>query len=210
VKKTKVTTEFPMEYDLITSPEAKRTYILLHGFYESAAIIKEKLLSLIPTDSNILIPNGCFPLPKRRAHGWDIFFSWYFFDEATQSFYVEYDFPAAVLEKLVKQLGLESAPITIIGYSQGGYLSPFLAERLPACDKVIGLGCSYKFDMLEKTSHYTIDGIHGDADNKVDPVNAQNFFNKLDSKIKGNFTVLPGVGHELNDLFFKAIKQIIS
>lgn len=198
-----------MEYDLISPPGATRTYVLLHGFYENAPIIKEKLLPLLPKDANVLIPNGCFPLPKRRPVGWDLYFSWYFFDEATQNFYVEYDFPAGVLEKLVKQLGLDNNPITIIGYSQGGYLSPFVAERLPSCDQVIGLGCSYKFDMLDKASHYKINAIHGDADDKVDPINAQNCFSKLDPQIKGEFTMLPKVGHELNDLFYDQIRKLI-
>lgn len=199
-----------MEYDLITSPKPTQTFILLHGFYENAPIIKEKLLSLIPKDANVLIPNGCFPLPKRRANGWELFFSWYFFDEVSQNFYVEYDFPAGVLEKLVNQLGLGELPITIIGYSQGGYLSPFLAERLPTCEKVIGLGCSYKFDMLKDSSHFKIDGIHGDADDKVDPINAQNCFDKLDSKIKGQFSMLPDVGHALDEEFLDEIKKILS
>lgn len=198
-----------MEYDLTTSPEAERTYIILHGFYENAPIIKEKLEPLIPKGSNILIPNGCFPLPKRRAEGWELYFSWYFFDEVTQNFYVEYDFPAGVLEKLVGQLGLDQLPITIIGYSQGGYLSPFLAERLPNCDRVIGLGCSYKFDMLKDSDHYKIYGIHGAKDDKVDPSNAENCFNKLNQKIKGDFTLLPDVAHDLGPEFYEKLNTYL-
>lgn len=210
MKKTKVPADFQMEYDLIEAPNAKRNYLILHGFYENAPIIKEKLLPLIPKDSNILIPNGCFPLPKKRTSGWELFFSWYFFDEATQSFYVEYDFPAGVLEGLVKQLKLDKLPLTVIGYSQGGYLSPFVAERLENCDQVIGLGCSYKHDLLNSSTHYIVNGIHGAKDDKVDPVNAQKCFEKLDKLgIKGEFTLLPDVGHDLGLEFYEKLSSYL-
>ncbi|MBK25814.1 MAG: hypothetical protein CME70_17575 [Halobacteriovorax sp.] len=213
MKKIKIPTDFQMEYDLRLDSNAKRNYLVLHGFYENASIIKEKLEPLIPKDSNLLIPNGCFPLPKRKSPamggGWDLFFSWYFFDESSQSFYVEYDFPAGILEKLVVKLGLEKLPLTIIGYSQGGYLSPFVAERLSNCDQVIGIGCSYKFDMLKDSSHYKIEGIHGSADDKVDPVNAKTCFSKLDSKIKGEFIMLENQGHKLSKEFYSKISLIL-
>lgn len=199
-----------MEYDLTTHPEAKRNYLVLHGFYENSSIIKKNLSSVLPEKANILIPNGCFPLPKRRPDGWELFFSWYFFDEKTQTFYVPYKFPAEALEKLVKQLKFDELPLTIIGYSQGGYLSPFVGERLPNCDTVIGLGCSYKHDMLQKSSHYKIHGIHGSADDKVDPINAENCFNQLDKLgIKGEFTMLPNIGHELEANFLDKLSSYL-
>ena len=198
-----------MEDDLSVSPDAKRTYLILHGFYESAPIIKKNLGHLLPKDANILIPNGCFPLPKRRPGGWEMFFSWYFFDEKTQEFYVEYEFPASVLEELVNSLGLADLPITIIGYSQGGYLSPFVAERLPTCDHVIALGCSYRHELLSSAHHYRVDGIHGDADDKVDPINAEKCFSGLDPKIKGQFIKLEGVGHDIEENFFNEISKLL-
>ena len=209
MKKTKVVTNFQVEYDLITSKTAKRTYILLHGFYENASIIREKILHLLPEDSNILIPNACFPVAKRRPEGWKLYFSWYFYNEKTNEFYIEYDFPAGVLEKLIDQLKLNSLPITIIGYSQGGYLSPFLAERLSSCDQVIGLGCSYKYDLLKEVDHYKIDAIHGKIDDKVDPINAENCFNKLSTKHKGTFHMLENTGHELDQSFIKKLQELL-
>lgn len=205
MKKTKVQTEFQMEYDLSTSKSATRNFLVLHGFYENAPIIKSKLFSLIPKESNILIPNGCFPLPKRRSEGWELFFSWYFFDEKKQEFYVEYDFPAAVLEKLCEQLLPSNLPLTIIGYSQGGYLSPFVAERIPSCDKVLSLGCSYRHELLKGSRHYKIDGLHGDQDDKVDPINAQRCFEGLPPEVKGSFTLLKDLSHDLDSEFLKQI-----
>lgn len=203
-------TEFQVEYELIGNESAKRTYILLHGFYENASMIKERLLKFLPKDSNILIPNACFPVPKRRPKGWELYFSWYFFNEKTNEFYIEYDFPAGVLEKLVGQLNLNALPITIIGYSQGGYLSPFLAERLLSCDQVIGLGCSYKFDLLKKSSHYKIDAIHGRLDDKVDPLNAEDCFNKLPSQMRGSFNMLEESAHELDQSFFSKLQKLLA
>ncbi len=196
-----------MEYDLSTSDIATRNFLVLHGFYENAPIIKEKLFSLIPKNSNILIPNGCFPLPKRRSDGWELFFSWYFYDEKKQEFYVEYDFPAGVLEKLCQQLLPSDLPLTIIGYSQGGYLSPFVAERIPSCDKVLSLGCSYRFELLKDSSHFKVEGIHGAQDDKVDPGNAEKSFHKLDKKIKGSFNLLNEVTHDLDSKFLEAISS---
>lgn len=196
-----------MEYDLTLSDKATRNFLILHGFYESAPIIKEKLFSLIPKNSNILIPNGCFPLPKRRPDGWELFFSWYFYDEKKQEFYIEYDFPAGVLEKLCDQLLPSELPLTIIGYSQGGYLSPFVAERISNCDKVLCLGSSYRFELLKDSSHFKIDGVHGELDDKVDPLNAKNCFKQLDKKIKGSFNLLKDVSHELDSKFLEVISS---
>lgn len=207
MKKTKVQTEFQMEYDLTLSDKADRNYLILHGFYENAPIIKSKLFSLIPENSNILIPNGCFPLPKRRAEGWELFFSWYFFDEKTGQFYIEYDFPAGILEKLCAQLLPNDLPLTIIGYSQGGYLSPFVASRIPSCDKVLSLGCSYRHELLTGSQHFKIDGIHGSIDDKVDPVNAKKCFDSLPKKLKGSFKMLENVAHDLDSKFLEQISS---
>ncbi len=202
-----------MEYDLRLDSKAKRNYLILHGFYENSSLIKSKLEHLIPKESNLLIPNACFPLPKRRSPakggGWDLYFSWYFFDESSQSFYVEYDFPAGILEKMIKELNLDKLPLTIIGYSQGGYLSPFVAERLPNCDQVIGIGCSYKYNMLSEANHYKIEGIHGRIDDKVDPKNAGECFSKLNSEIKGEFHMLENEGHDLSEHFYNKISLIL-
>jgi predicted esterase len=207
VKKTTVQTEYQMEYDLTLCDKASRNYLILHGFYESAPIIKKKLFSLIPKNSNILIPNGCFPLPKRRPDGWELFFSWYFFDEKTQAFYIEYSFPAGVLEKLYNQLLPNDLPLTIIGYSQGGYLSPFVAEKIKACDQVLTLGCSYRHELLNGSKHFKINAIHGAIDDKVDPINAKKCFDQLPSELKGTFEMLEDVGHELEIKFLDRISS---
>lgn len=198
-----------MEYDYIEHPSASQNFILLHGFLENAPIIKEKILPLIPEKSNILIPNGCFPIPKKRAHGWELYFSWYFFDNKTNSFYVDYKFPSSVLEKLYHVVTKVNLPLTIIGYSQGGYLAPFVAERLMSCHKVVVLGASYKYDLLQKKDHYKIYGLHGKEDDKVDPRNASECFEKLEKAQKGKFELIPRVGHDLNPSFLSHISKLL-
>ena len=45
---------------------------------------------------------------------------------------------------LIKHLDLEDTQKSIIGFSQGGYASPYITENLKNVKHVVGMGCRFK------------------------------------------------------------------
>ena len=189
----------------------KRAFLLLHGYGESGAKMYSRFESILPKDSLILAPNGFYPIPKMSLGGITLNFAWYFFDPIQKKYYIDYDLPSTFLKGLVKEVIGENTPITIIGYSQGGYLSPFAAQKIPNTDHVIAINCNYKYEMLEQKLNFKMDGIHGKLDNIVDPDQAFESHKVLQKKgMKGSFYYLEDEHHKLTTSYYKLIQKLLS
>jgi predicted esterase len=98
-----------------------------------------------------------------------------------------------------------------VGFSQGGYLAPFVALNLTNVIQVVGIGAGYLNEELDQTPTFRWDGIHGDQDTVVQCPNARESHAQLAEKgIAGEFRVLPGVGHELNDLVAGCLRSVFA
>ena len=101
-------------------------------------------------------------------------------------------------------------PLTIIGYSQGGYLAPFVGEKIPQTKHVIGVNCRFRFDKLPDKLNFKIDGIHGEQDENVDPLRAKESFGVLkDRGASGGFYIVEKEGHRLTLPFKEKIRQLL-
>lgn len=189
---------------------AKEVYLLLHGFGETAKVISKRIKKVLPKDQIILSPNGFFPIPQRTEEGFKMGYAWYFFDPVKHIYYIDYDVPATFLENLLKKLNIDNLPLTIIGYSQGGYLAPFVGQKLNSTKHVIGINCNYKYEMYEYPVNFRIDALNGMKDDMVDPFNAQKSFEKLKEKgIEGSFFGLEEEDHRLSKAFLDKIQDLI-
>jgi len=188
----------------------KKIYLLLHGYGERAKTIFRKLKSELPEDCKIICPNGPFPMPKKTNEGFKMSFAWYFFDPITEKFFIDYDLPATLLQNFMREKGCDKLPLTIIGYSQGGYLAPFVGQKLPNTTHVVGINCRFRYDMLGTQINFKLDAIHGLSDDMVDPFKARESFNVLKNRgIRGKFYEIEGEGHALSPLIKECLVKII-
>jgi predicted esterase len=210
LQRKKIDIDFPLDFKLYKNGK-KKLAILLHGFAQSAKEIEGELKDSISDEYDILIPNGPFPIPKIRADKIEERYAWYFYNRHTDQYKVNYDFPATILSKLINELGYKDNEKIIIGYSQGGYLSPFLANELQNVTSVYALACTIKWQYLPKELNYPLIQIHGQDDLMVDYKNSKEHFVEL-AKIaqSSKYISLAGVGHRLEESFKKTLKDFIT
>jgi len=200
-----------VDYQTAGNPQAEKIAILLHGYGQNSKIIHDDMADVLDKDYFWIIPNGVFPMPRKRAEGISFKFAWYFYNSAEQKYYIDFKYPCGVLKSLIESIDDNSRPITIIGYSQGGYLAPFLGQAIDKTEKVIGINCNYRADMLDDNFDFDLYSIHGDIDPIVDYENSKQSFESLKDKISTSseyITVKDGA-HSLNEDFIEAIKNLI-
>jgi len=196
--KATVFTGLPCNYMIREVPDPKGLVLLLHGWLQSGSYIFSKFEPLIPPEFTVLAMNALFPIPGRGEGHSRMGYSWYFYDSKKDEYSVGREPALTYLMGLIQQLGLEEVPKTLIGYSQGGYLAPFVAQRLPAVKQVIGVACEYLVEELEGELPFRVDAIHGAEDDVVSPALAQASFEKLQSRgVKGKFHLVEGVQHKI-------------
>ena len=202
--------DFPISYKLIKR-KSKKLIILLHGFAQSNKTILDKFTEAISDEYDIFAPNGPFPIPKIRKDYIERRYAWYFFDRHTNTYDIDYTFPAELLSRTVKKLGYENTPKVIIGYSQGGYLSPFAALKMTNVQSIVGLACTFKWQYITETLPFNTYAIHGAMDEMVEYQNSKTHFLELEKKtsLKSRYITLNKEGHELTSPFVEeAIKLL--
>lgn len=191
-------------------PDPKRIIMLLHGYGEKAQKIFKRLIDYLPQETLVIAPNGPFPLPIKTEDAYKLSFAWYFFDPIKERFFIDYDLPSELLKNFHQQLNLPHLPLTIIGYSQGGYLAPFVGEKIPQTTHVIGINCRFRYDKLGKDLQFMLNGIHGKNDSVVDPQRALDSFEILKKRgVVGNFYFIENEGHLLTDPIKEKIRELV-
>ncbi len=206
----KLEIDFPTSYKLIKR-KSKKLLILLHGFAQTNDVMLEHFLDSVSEDYDILAPNGPFPIPKIRRDYIEKRYAWYFFNRHTNTYEIDYSFPATLLQKLVQKLGYENTQKVIIGYSQGGYLSPFAGLALKNVESIIGLCCTYKWQYLTEELPFNVYSIHGVDDKLVDHQNSKVHFEKLVTKIsrESRYISLRDEGHDLSKRIVQETLKLI-
>lgn len=209
--RTRVTSFLYVDYFLHLPNDAKRLVVLLHGYEQSGEKMMEKLKGVIPEDAAVLAPNGPFPLPRRTESGYRIGYSWYFWNPITDEYYIDMEIAVGFIQGLIEELALPDLPITLIGFSQGGYLAPFIAQALSRVDHVIGLGCEFLADEMEHPVRYRMDSVHGALDDVVSCENAKKSHQELLRRgVKGEFHELAQTGHRIDAPMQAVVSSLLS
>lgn len=213
-KKETAQDSFNIEFDYFikeAESEAKRLYLLLHGFSQRGERLLKKLSPILPKDAVALSPNAPFPAPYKVDHGYLEAYAWYFYLAKEDRFVIP-PWPAVqALKNLVQKLGYTHLPITIIGFSQGGYLAPVVAKSLPV-DQIIAVSADYLAKYYSKDDKFKLHAIHG-AKDEVSPieVSKKNLEAlKRDFGIDADFHELPNTRHEVDDEAVQVIAKILS
>ena len=204
-------TRLPVYYILKGNSQApKQLNIFLHGYTDSAESFLKRAIGDAQFDAVTLAVDGPFPVPVRTPQGFQEAFSWYFEDHSNKRVIIPKQVSIDLLSQLISELKLDHLPKTIVGFSQGGFLAPKLAEQISKVEKIIGIGCAYRKESYQNIGHIRVYGVHGSEDSIVDYQDAKESFKLLqDSGVKGEFVSIEDMGHIINDEARESIKKFI-
>jgi predicted esterase len=190
--------------------EPKRVYLLLHGYLLDGDFMLKALEGIIPDNSIVIAPNGPFIVPIKKKDKYIAKYAWYFFDTASKIYYVDFSPSSFFLKDVLGKYNIDKLPVTVIGYSQGGYLSPKLGEVIEDVDTVIGLACCFRNERFTINSKVTYHQIHGKDDIVVDSEGSIKEFEKLKSRgNKGEFTLLGSTAHRIDENMLNALQKYL-
>ena len=194
-----VTAELPISFyfEKNKSPD-KKLLIFLHGYTDSAASFLKRAYDGSGLDYDCLAPNGPFPVPVSTEKGYKEAYSWYFEDHSIGRTIIPKEVTIKILVSLIYKLGLEKHRKTIVGFSQGGFLAPKLAEQLLHVDKIIGIGSDYRKDLYENIKNIKVFGIHGVLDSVVPYQKSFDHYHERAFQ-GGEFSSIPNMDHKIND-----------
>jgi predicted esterase len=190
--------------------ESGRLYILNHGYNSSNESVWKMLIDKIPPGSHVLASNAPYPIPTRNDDGWQVGYSWFFYNNFTDSYLIGYDICKDFIKKLCEALGFANNPKTLVGFSQGGYAAPHMATHLRHVDHVIGIGCRFRHHDLPWPENLKLEAVHGEEDHLVECQGAYNSFQKIPETYRGRWHSFPGVGHWPSPEMLKLIGHWLS
>jgi predicted esterase len=206
--------DLPMRY-LFEESQASddKLVIFLHGYTDHGPSMARRVLRGQSLGLPWLAPNAPFPVPVRTEEGFREAYSWYFKDLEKNEIYISPEIASKMLVQLLERLNLVNREMILVGFSQGGFFAPYLAQHLKNVKKVIGVGAAYRLESYKPPQTWPLDVIHGLADEIVPLSRTQETIEKL--KAKGqevNLTVLPEarheVGREISAHILKSIRQV--
>ena len=196
---------------MVRAPKSPREVILLlHGLNERGRRIYRKLLPYLPHDALIIAPNAPFPLPRQKENRMVLGYTWYFYDKFERNYYLNQDMARSWLRELLKLKNPDKLPLTVIGFSQGGYLAPLLGSDIPETKLVIGLGCEFRSQLITHNLHFPLIGLHGKLDTIITHESSLREAEVLRSKgIQCHWQLIEDAAHEITPSMGKKVKEIL-
>lgn len=188
----------------------KQCFLLLHGLGERGKRIYRKLCTHLPEESIIIAPNAPFPMQRQREDRIDYGHTWYFYNKFDKTYFINQDLAKNWLKDLLAQLNPDKLPLTIIGFSQGGYLAPLVGEIIPETELVIGLACEFRKNLIESLPKFKMVAIHGNNDEIIPLSMAKDEIEKF--KQDGHqidLHVIKDTGHEINSPMGAVVREVI-
>jgi len=200
----------PIRYHL-TEPKGHGVVVCLHGYQDNAMSMLRRMGwwgSELPFQ--ILAFNAPFPVPVRTDTGFLEAYSWYFRDTDAKIMLVDPVHTSLTLRRLVIELGLENTPKVLFGFSQGGYLAPYLAAELKHVHGILGLGCGYNLEAYRACPPLTVHAIHGDHDEIVSFSQSRKSFAEIAQfGHTGDFHEIPHLTHRVENSLDPLVRQLI-
>lgn len=184
--------------------------LLLHGLHERGLRIFRKLIHNLPETALILAPNAPFPLPREREGRTEYGYCWYFYDRVKKDYYLDQRLAVSWLMEFLNSKNISHLPLTIIGFSQGGYLAPLLGHALPQTKLVIGLGCEFRDKLIHDNIHFPLVGLHGSDDQIVSAQHSRSDAEKVRARgINVEWEEIPETSHQISDQMAVRVKTIL-
>ena len=185
-------------------------FLLLHGLGERGKRIYRKLIHCLPDDALVIAPNGPFPVDRPKNERMDYGHSWYFYDKIERKYFITQDLAKFWLRDLLKIENPNSLPVTIIGFSQGGYLAPVAGQMIKETKLIIGLSCEFRNSLIEEKPLFPMVAIHGDSDDVVAIESSINEIAHLKTRgIPVDFHCVSGTGHTISSEVALNVKNIL-
>ncbi len=185
---------------------SKKLVVGLHGFGQNYKYMYRSLKHL--DDVDLLCPNAPFALPPNNDTKLGIGFSWYHYNIKKNEYIVSMENSINYLFSLINSLEKLYEEIYFVGFSQGAYLAPFVANKIKNVSKLFLIAGRIKDEDLFDTYPWELIQIHGKEDNIVEYDNSLNSFNNFVKLNKGQFITLD-MKHEINAGVVLEIKKHI-
>jgi phospholipase/carboxylesterase len=191
----------PMRYKLWGEPNDK-VVLCMHGYQDHAQSMMKRIgwLDNDKLPFQVLAVNGPFPVPIWTASGFHEAYAWYFRDTERGFTIVSPEQMAERVAQLTEELNLHKTPLVIFGFSQGGYLAPFVTRLLPQTKAIIALGSGFpKAPYAHVPTTTKIYAIHGDRDERI-PIQPtkEAHAQLLQQGFQGEFFAIPGLDHRVD------------
>lgn len=179
-------------------PTGDELIVLFHGHSESAQKIYKRFGQYLDKQLSerksakkysIIALNGLYPLPKhfpldKEKKDEDLLagYTWYFYDQRNDEFIIDYIVPVLTLTSFLKQINTQKLPTSFIGYSQGGYLAPFVGLAYELTKQVMGINCSFRFDLIRDQYQkvpFFLNQVQGRKDEIIDQALSHQRFNEM-------------------------------
>lgn len=185
-------------------------YLLLHGLGERGKRIFRKLSPILPANSIVIAPNGPFPLERKKEGRIDYGHSWYFYDKLERRYFINQDLAKFWLRDLLLIENPNKLPVTIIGFSQGGYLAPLVGREIKETKLIMGLACEFRTTLIHERPPFTMIGVHGEDDEIVTLKSSLHELNLLKEKgIDVDFHTVKNTKHEISSDMVTVIKTLL-
>jgi predicted esterase len=211
IKESAATVSLPAYACFTPSPLKDELVLLIHGYGQTAKGFADQVLGFLG-DRSACAVQAPFPVPVRATSGTQVGYSWYAYDPATNTFHIPISTGVDFLCRTLEHFQVIEKVRRIIGFSQGGYVAPFVGLKLPYVEQVIGINCRFKDEELGRSEiSFRIDAVNSENDSIVDCAKARASHQKLiELGSTGTFTILPGATHEFSVLTGQALSKIFA
>lgn len=170
--------EVPVHVHLPSGESDGSLLVALHGMGMSAESFARHVLPATPPGTTLLLPQGPLPYEIRRDTGIRQGNSWYVYlgDEEPflRSMRRTEDWLLGVVDDAVDSLDLDPARVSLLGFSQGGYLAGYVGVRHALrFRRLVVAGGRIKHEVLEREARdaartpLRLLAVHGDQDESV-------------------------------------------
>lgn len=209
LKNLSVNIEIPAHFHRVEGSNDE-CILVLHGYGQTVETFSPQIETSLQGFSYIIL-QAPFPVPVRTPNRMVIGYGWYAFDSVTKIFHIPISSAVSFVTSVLAKENILQKVTRIVGFSQGGYLAPYLGLALPNVKQVVGIHCRFREeDLLDQPISFRMDAIHGAGDEIVDPILSQQCHQKLvDRGVKGEFVMISAVGHSLTNEVGAAVTNFL-
>ena len=189
--------------------DAKHQLLMVHGFNQTAQDFYHDFFKVIPENWRVVIPNGLFfsPQKKRESRGFRIGYAWYFYDLGEDRYYTKTGPSMIYLKTLAESLELKN--VTMLGYSQGAYVTPKAAAEISEVKNIICLNGGFKSIVITDEFSYYVYALNGEGDLVVNSSQAKKTFEAwIGGSGRGQIELLSEAGHRIDERFLRRLVEI--